>query len=72
MTKLLLAPAFAKICCELSCQFSDYLLAVLSPLSLQQFRIDSAANLPVELRKLGVDRAGNPLTGRINELAHIG
>ena len=52
-------------------QFRNYLLTVFSPLPFQQFGTDSAAYLPVELRKLDVDRAGNPLTGRINELAYI-
>ena len=53
--QLTLDPTFAKFCGELLCQFDNYLLAVFSPLPLQQLYIDPIANLPVELCKLGID-----------------
>lgn len=72
MTELLLAPPFAKIGRQQPRQFGDHLLTIFGPLPLEQFAVNASADLPVELGEFGIDRAGHPLSGGINEMAHIG
>ena len=72
VAQLLLTPTLAEIVCQLLRQLCYHLLAIFTPLPLQQFRADAPANVPVELGEFGIDRAGHPLPGGINEMAHIG
>ena len=72
ITQLTLAPSFTKLGSELLCQFGNHLLTVFGTLPLQYFAVDASADLPIELGEFGIDYAGHPLPGGIDEMTNIG
>jgi hypothetical protein len=51
-------------------QTGQHLLAIFGPLPLENFLIDSPANLPIELSELGIDHAGHSLACGTDQFAH--
>jgi hypothetical protein len=53
-------------------QRCHYLLAVVSPLPVQEFSADTAADLPVKLGELGIDGLCHALASSVDQLTDIG
>lgn len=66
------SPAEPKLRCQLPRQIGHHLFTVFGALDSPQNRAYALANVPVKQSQLGVDRAGDPLVGGGDELAHVG